>query len=120
MKSNVELRTAALKSTIEVFESERDKLLDQVAHLKGHSDRLEWVIRVLLAQVARIEQEEMEQAKKQEEEKQKQQIDTELAAQHEAALALARQAGNVGVHPSERKAKLSNRKKSQTQASAEE
>ena len=105
MVSKVETRTAATKIAIDAFEKERDKMLDQLANLKGQADRLEWVIKVLLGQVAQIEQEEsqLEQLKK----------------QQELAMQAAREAGNVGVHPSERREALTERKQQAKQEVAE-
>ena len=107
MTNNTELRTAATKVALDAFEKERDKLLDQLANLKGQADRLEWVIKVLLNQVTQIEQEEtiLEQQRKQQETMLEQQ-----RKQQEEAMKSAREAGNVGTHPSERKADLAERK----------
>lgn len=102
MTNNTEVRTAATRAAIDAFEKERDKLLDQLANLKGQADRLEWVIKILLSQVTQIEQEEakLEQLRKQQED----------------ALKLAREAGNVGIHPSERKNDLAERKQQAKEA----
>ena len=85
---SVDLRTRDLKKIIEAFEQERDKLLDQVQHIKGHADRMEWVIKVLMGQVDRIEKEEKQR-----------QI---MLQQQEEAMKIAKEKGNVGVHPSEK------------------
>lgn len=120
----LELRTTDLKKTINAFEQERDKLLDQVQYLKGNSDRLEWVIKVLNAQLTQIEQEETQKTK------QAAQLAAQLAAQHAAQLAAAQQLatqqaaamqaaheqGNVGKHPDERKSDIKERKKQAQEA----
>lgn len=83
-----ELRTRDLKKIIEAFEQERDKLLDQVQHIKGHADRMEWVIKVLLGQVDRIEKEEKQRLA--------------MLQQQQEAMRIAKEKGNVGTHPSEK------------------
>lgn len=92
---SIELRTKDLRKIIEAFEQERDKLLDQVQHIKGHADRMEWVIKVLLGQVDRIEKEEKQKLI--------------MIQQQEEAMKAAKEKGNVGVHPSE-KASINERK----------
>ena len=91
-------RTKDIKRLVEAFEQERDKLLDQVQYLKGHSERIEWVIKVMNSQVAQIEQEENQKII--------------LQRAQEQALQAAREKGNVGAHPSysERSADLAARR----------
>jgi septal ring factor EnvC (AmiA/AmiB activator) len=95
MVSQLETRTAELRRLLDAFEKERDKLLDQVQYLKGNADRMEWVIRVINTQLNQIENEE-----KQREIVMKQQAE---------AMILAKEQGNVGTHPSERKTVVSRR-----------
>lgn len=99
---NVDLRTNDLKKIVEAFELERDKLLDQVQYLKGSAERLEWVIKIMNAQLDRIQKEEQQREL--------------LAEQQRVALEAAKARGNLGVHPSmsERRADLAERRNGQT------
>lgn len=99
----VDVRTGDLKKIVEAFEVERDKLLDQVQYLKGSAERLEWVIKVMNAQLDRIQKEEQQKEF--------------LAEQQRRALEAAKEKGNVGVHPSmtERRADLAERRASASQ-----
>lgn len=103
MSRDLELRTGDLRKIVDAFESERDKLLDQVQYLKGSADRLEWTIKVLNGQIDRVEKEEKQKAA--------------IAAQANQALESAREKGNVGAHPtfSERSADLNARREDQQQ-----
>jgi hypothetical protein len=91
-----ELRTKEIKRLQEFYEQERDKLYDQVANLQGQKDRLDWAIKVINAQLLQIEKEEQQKAN--------------LIAQQQQAMMAAREQGNIGTHPSERKAKIQERK----------
>jgi hypothetical protein len=91
-----ELRTKELKRLQEFYEQERDKLYDQVANLQGQRDRLDWAIKVINAQLLQIEKEEQQKAS--------------LIAQQQQAMMAAREQGNIGAHPSERKVKVQERK----------
>lgn len=99
--NTLELRTTDLKKLITAFEKERDTLLDQVQYLKGNADRMEWVIRVLTAQLAQIEKEEEQRLI--------------LAAQQEKALETAHQNGNISAHPSVRSTELAERKQPESE-----
>lgn len=81
-------RTAEMKKLVDAFEKERDKLLDQVQFIKGHAERMEWVIKVMNSHISTVEKEEEQKAIQ--------------AAAYEDAIKVAREKGNVGVHPSER------------------
>lgn len=90
-------RTIELKKLLDFYEQERDKLYDQVANLQGQKERLDWAIRVINARVEHITKEEQQRAA--------------LIKQQNEAMESAREQGNVGVHPSERKGKLAERRK---------
>jgi hypothetical protein len=77
-------KTEELKKMIEIFELERDKLLDQVQYLKGNADRIEWVIRQMNSHIDSLENEDR------------------LQQAQQLASSAAREAGNVGVHPKQR------------------
>lgn len=102
MSRELDLRTTDLKKLLDAFETERDKLLDQVQYLKGSAERLEWVIKVLNGQLDWIQKDQ----------KQKE----VLAQQQEAALVTAKEKGNVGIHPadSQRSADLASRRERMT------
>ena len=97
MTHDAEIRIAELQRIRDAFEPERDKLLDQVQYLKGQADRIEWVIKVLNGQIAQIEKEE--------------EMKAAIAEQREESLKVAREKGNVGSHPSEKKETLEHRRK---------
>lgn len=82
------LRTQDLKRIAEAFEKEHSKLLEQAQQLKGHSDRIEWVIKVLINQIDVIEKEEKQKLI--------------LQQQQLAALNASKEKGSIGSHPSER------------------
>ena len=96
MASIAEQRTIELKKMQDFLEQERDKLYDQVANLQGQKDRLDWTIRVVMSRIEQIHKEEEHRAA--------------LAKQQNVAMQSAREQGNVGVHPNERKGKVAERK----------
>lgn len=96
MASIVEQRTAELLKLQTFFESERDKLYDQVANLQGQKDRLDWTIRVINAQLESIKKEEAQREA--------------YTRQQNEAMTAAREAGNVGTHPNVRKEGVAARK----------
>ena len=106
MQNEIEQKTASLKKLQEVYEAERDKLYDQVANLNGQKERLDWAIRVINAFVTQI--------KKEEEQK------IIYAKQQEEAMKIAKEAKNVGAHPSERKSTLVERRKKKVKKSKKE
>ena len=91
------LRTDDLKRLQDFFEQERDKLYDQVANLQGQKERLDWAIKNINGLILQIEKQEEATAQ-------------QLQKQAEA-MAVAREKGNVGAHPSERKETIAERKK---------
>lgn len=95
-KLTTENRTFELKRLRDFYEKERDSLYDQVANLQGQKERMDWAIKVINAQMLQIEKEEA--------------LKFAQYRQQEEALQAARERGNVGAHPSERKAKLAERK----------
>jgi len=95
--SEFKIKIAELQRIREGFEPERDKLLDQVQYIKGQADRMEWVIKVLNGQIDQLVQME-KQAEIQ-------------AREYQKSLESARDKGNVGVHPDEKKISLKERKK---------
>jgi hypothetical protein len=95
-KLTTDNRTFELKRLRDFYEKERDTLYDQVANLQGQKERLDWAIKVINAQMLQIEKEEA--------------LKFSQYKQQQQALQVAKEQGNVGVHPSERKTKLSERK----------
>ena len=91
-------RTEEVRKLIDAFEKERDKLLDQVQYIKGHAERMEWVIKVMNAHISVVEKEEEQKIKQ--------------AAMYEEAAKVAREKGNIGAHPSERAGDLAQRRTS--------
>lgn len=90
-------RTQELRRLQDFYEKERDKLYDQVANLQGQKERLDWAIRVVNTQIHQIEKQEQERI---------------LAEKRQReAFEIAKEKGNVGSHPSERKQKLNERRK---------
>ena len=98
MSRDLDLRITDLKKVIQAFEAERDKLLDQAKYLKGNTDRLDWVLKVMVGQLEWIEKDEKNKEA--------------LAKKEEASILVAKEKGNIGAHPtySQKSAELADRK----------
>jgi hypothetical protein len=95
-KVTIENKTFELKRLKEFYEKEKEALGNQIINLQGQKERLDWAIRVINAQMVQIEKEEGQKFAQ--------------YIQQQQALEIAKEQGNIGVHPSERKAKLNERK----------
>ena len=83
-----------IQRVIDFMEREKIKTNEQMIQLRGSTERLDWSIKVMQLTIQQIQQEII----------QKQQA--------EEALRVAREEGNIGVHPDVRKETLQQRKKS--------
>lgn len=97
-KDRLNLRIKDLVALREVYDKQRDKLLDQFMFLKGFLGETEKIIIELTQKIDQIIKEENDFSIKEKQSLEKQKKEEEMRV----ALEQARQAGNIGTHPSQR------------------